>query len=206
MGGVLKSVTGALWGDQPEPDFTLANMKRPDRIKYKGLTTEEGDLLDKFKLSNGADYENIAKGRLSQNISKGRDEAAKSGAGAAAQARNAMASRGGLSGGAAALLARQQMTDQSGAQQGLTQQDIGGQQDIGEKTWDIGREAEKFNLGNQIGDVGRRQSFNEGMYGQDMSEWGASQTADAMRKNAPRPKGGVLGGITSGLGGIMGKG
>lgn len=206
MGGVLKSAGNALWGSQPTPDFTQANMKRPDRIKYSGITDEQGNLLSNFKMSDGAGYSDIAKAGLAQNIAQGRDKAAMAGAGASAQARNSLAQRGGASGGAAAILARQAMTDQSAAQQGLTTEDIQGQQKIGEKTFDIGREAEKYNLGNAIGDVGKRQGFNENMYGMDMAEYGASQTADAMRKNAPRPKGGVLGGAVNGVGSILGKG
>ena len=72
-------------------------------------------------------------------------------------------------------------------------------QDISEKQFDIGREAERANVGNLIGNQKGLNEFNLGMYGQDMNAWGANQTANAQIR-ASKPKGGILGGVGSVLG------
>lgn len=205
MGGILKGVGNFLWGEQPEPDFSLENMKRPERITYKGLTDAQGNLANKYKLSNGADYKAIANQGLQQKIAKASEDVAKQQAGAQIEALNRLATKTGVSGGVAASVARQGATDKLNALQGLTQKGIEEGQKISEKTFDIGREAEKINLANLIGDVRGQQAFTENMYGLDMNEFGASKTSDSMKRNAPRPKGGVLGGITQGVGSVIGK-
>lgn len=208
MGGVLKGVGGFMWGqddDNVDPRSSIVDMARPGDSQYYGLTDDQGNLQDKYKLSNGDQYTQLAQNRLTQDLANSRDRASMQGAGNLANARNQMASRGGLSGGAAALLNRQSMTDQTNAQQGITGQGLQSQQNIGEKQFDIGREAEKTNLSNLIGDRQGLNSFNQNKYNQQMAEWAANQSANAMARNAPHAKGGVLGGITQGIGSTLGK-
>jgi len=195
-GGVFnKGVQKTLWGGQPEANFDGQYMARPDWL----LTDEKGNLRENFKLSDGSGYTKSAQDRLGTDIAKSRDEAALASAGAQGQARNQLASRGGLSGGMAALLANTAQTNQMNAQQDITGQNIRGQQDINKNTYDIGREAEKYNLGNAL-------QLGKSKYETDMKEWGANQTSNSMLANAPRPKGGILGGATQGIGGLLGKG
>lgn len=174
-------------------------MARPERVQFTGLTDQAGNLQDRFKLSGGEGYTAIANKRLQQDLAKGKEEAAAQAAGAQAQARNQLASRGGLGSGTAALLARQGMTDQLNALQGVTQKGIEGGQGIAEKQFDIGREAEKANVANLIGNQQALNQYNLGMYGQDMAAWGANQTANAQIR-ASKPKGGILCGVGSVLG------
>ena len=162
-------------------DIPTDNMGRPVTPDYFG---SDGMLKDQYQLSSGDDWSRLAKERLGTDIAGARNEATLSGAGAAQQARNALASRGGLSGGSAALLARQAMTDQSNAQQGITNTGVRGAQDIGMKQFDIGREAEKYNKGTALG-------LKQSTYDTQMKEWGASKSADAQAEAQNRK--GILG-------------
>jgi len=68
-------------------------------------------------------------------------------------------------------------------QQGVTQQGIEGQQKIGENQFQIGRDAEKYNLGTK-----------KDQYNTQMQAWAAGKAADAMAASAPQRKQGGIGG------------
>lgn len=172
---------------------------KPEDIKFTGLGDQAGNLQDRFKLSGGEDYSRIAGEKLQLGTQDARDIAAKQAGTQEAMARQNLASRGGLSGGAAAILARQGQQSGMDAQQELTRKALGLEQDIASKQFDIGREAEKFNVGNLIGNERALNEFNLSKYANDMAAYGAGQSANAQIR-ASAPKGGVLGGVGSVLG------
>jgi hypothetical protein len=207
MGGALRKLGNTLFGDNSpmDPGANIRNMARPDDPTYLGLTDKDGNLDPRFKLSSGEQYSELAKNQLAQSQAEARDNNAIAGTGSAIAARNSLASRGGLSGGAAALLQRNQMENTMKGDQAVTQAGIKGSNDIGMKQFDIGREAEKANIGSLISNQRGQNEFNQSRYATQMAEYGASQTADAMARAAPKPKGGVVGGLTQGVAGITGK-
>jgi len=207
MGGFLRKAGNTLFGDNSprDPRSNIKNMVRPDDPTFQGLTNADGNLDAKYQLSSGDEYSQLAKDQLAQSQVQARDSNALEGTGASIAARNNLASRGGLTGGAAALMQRNQMENTMKGGQAITQAGIQGSNQIGMKQFDIGRDAEKTNLGNLVGNRKAENDFTQQRYATQMAEYGASQTADEMARNARRPKGGAVGGITQGIGGILGK-
>lgn len=183
-------LSGILGGDDNLPSFDPYNVARPE-----DLLDESGNLKEKYKLSGGEGYTKLAQARLAQDISKAYDKAQLQQKSATGNALSNLAMRGGVGSGQRLALQRQGATDLLNAQQGVQQQNIQGQQGIGEKQFDIGREAERFNLSTLIGDRDRK-----------MQEWAAAQSANAQLQNANKPKSGLIGGAVQGLGGMFGKG
>jgi hypothetical protein len=177
--------------DPRDPNAGQKYMAKPEDAKFVGMTNEDGSLADRFKMSDGSAYTDIANQRLASDVATGRDQAAAQAGGAAASARNSIASRGGLSGGMAALLARNMQSDLMNANQGITSKQIGAGQDIQAKQFAIGREAETSNVGALRGNQAALNEFTQNKYASDMGAWGANNTANAQLAVANKPKTGL---------------
>lgn len=151
----------------------------PQRPDFKGLTGEDGQLLDKYKLSDGSQYGQIATNALNQQTAQGMNNAAQSNMGAQAQARTALATRGGLGGGAALRLAQSGQQNLANARQDVGSAAAQGAQGIQQKQYDIGREAEKANVGNLIKNQAGLNEFDLKKYGDQMQAWAADKSANA---------------------------
>lgn len=156
----------------------------PTRPDFKGLTDAEGNLMDKFKMSSGAGYKDIATAGLEQGKTKALDEAAQSQMGANAAARTSLATRGGLTGGAALRLAQSGAQNLANARQDIGRTGMEGAQKIAEKTFDIGRQAEQTNLENLIKNQAGLNAFDLQKYSEQMKTWAASKSADAQARAA----------------------
>lgn len=227
MGGIVKSIGGIvnkalpivapgvaltkkmMEGGLSAKDFNdqIASLdpgQRPTASQFESITDNKTGLLkDNYKLSDGSGYSKLATDKLGTDIAKARDNAAAGGAQAQAQARTALASRGGITSGMAARLAMSGGRDQMAAQQGVTSQQVAGGQDIASKTFDIGREAEKANIGTMTQDQRERNMFNDSRYKAQMQEWAAGKAGQAsMAGNQPKSAKGGVGGM---VGGVLGK-
>lgn len=219
MGGVVNGVSnaissvgnaigGALFGSEApkNPRDYIQNRGRPEDLKFRSLTDENGNLLPQFKLSSGEDYTKLANQQLVEKLRQSRDDAALQNQGTMTSALSSLASRGGLSEGARRSIARQGAEADMQANQGITKSGIDASNQIGMKQFDIGREAEKANLDTRISNLQAQRNFEADDYARKMAEWGANQTSNSMLANAPKPKGGIVGGLTQGVGSALGKG
>lgn len=170
---------------QAQRDAAQAQLNAgPQRPDFKGLTDAEGNLMDKFKLSSGEGYKDIATQGLEQGKTKAMSEAAQSQMGANAAARTALATRGGLSGGAALRLAQSGAQNLANARQDIGRTGMEGAQKIAEKTFDIGRQAEQTNLENLIKNQAGLNAFDLQKYSEQMKAWAANKSADAQAQAA----------------------
>jgi hypothetical protein len=227
IGGALGGVAGALGGALPIVSPMLAltqkltsgdiNQKeyndqvagldpgaRPGAVGFESITDNKtGQLKDQYKLSGGEGYSKLADERLATDTAQARNTAAQGQAGAQAQARTALSSKQGMTPAMAMRLAAQGQRDQMGAQQDITQGQVRGGQDVAAKQFDLGREAEKANLGSSIGDQQARNNFNMDRYKTQMGEWAAGKAGQSALEGS-RPKS-AKGGIMGGVGSILGK-
>lgn len=109
-------------------------------------------------------------------------------------AQGQLARSGGMTGGAAALLARQGARDLMGANQDISRQGMGQrlgieQQDIDRKNQLLGKfgdletQANTQNLQTTESDINRRAMFDMERYRQQMQAWGAKESAAAIRNS-----------------------
>lgn len=199
MGSVINGANKATGGlidpanifTPDDPNAGQQYMAKPKDVSFVGLTNPDGSLQDQFKMSDGSGYTALANARLGTDVAQARDQAQMSAAGAGSAARDQLASRGGLSGGMAALLARNNQSDLINANQGISQKQIGAGQDIGAKQFDIGREAETSNVGALRGNQAALNDFTQNKYASDMAAYGANNTANAQLAAANKPKTGI---------------
>jgi len=111
---------------------------------------------------------------------------------AQSSAQGQLARSGGLTGGAAALLARQGSRDLMNSNQGISREGMNQrlgieQQDLERKNKIIGAfgeretDANKGNINQSMQDINRKSLFDMERYRQQMSAWGAEKSADATR-------------------------
>ena len=184
-GAGISGISNTLFGHE-----TLAGQQQYMAKPGDPLTDAQGNILDKFKLSSGDQYSQLAKDQLNTSLATGRDTVAKTASGGMAEALNKLAQRGGAGEGSRLALARQAMESKAAGEQGVTAEGIKGLQDIGMKQFDIGREAEKYNLGNQF-------DWTKNKYNADTAAWAANETANAQLRGTKAPKGGVVGSVTN---------
>lgn len=170
---------------QAQRDAAQAQLNAgPQRPDFKGLTDAQGNLLPQFALSSGEGYKDIATQGLQAEKTKAMSDAAGAAAGRQAAGRTALATKGGLQGGAALRLAQSGAQDLANAQQGIGAQAMAGAQKIGEKTYDIGREAEKANLESRIKNQAGLNAFDLQKYSEQMKAWAADKSANAQAQAA----------------------
>lgn len=135
--------------------------------------------------------------KIAQEQKTGLDAAARGAATGAAEARSALASRGGLRGGAAERLAGRAAESRLMGQQGVLGQAAASKLGAETAAEQMGREAERFNVGQQtqaeqfnignlLGEIGRKDQGDLQKYGMDMSGWGAEQSAKAIRNSGKK--------------------
>jgi hypothetical protein len=176
---------------------------KPVSVGYQGVTDDKGMLKDQFKLSGGDAYTKLAQERLATDTAAARNNASQGAAGAEANARTALATRGGLQGGVAARLAMQNQKNRMAAQQDVTAQQTRGQQDIASKQFDIGREAEQSNLAATRADQLARNQYNQANYAQQMQAWAAGKAGQAQLQGKAGK--GDQGGLSGFTGKVLGK-
>lgn len=197
-------------GDMPpklSPYELAAGVTAPTR--YEGITGTDGNLKGQFRIDPyaGRAMQELQGQAFGQGPSawagmqtqaqqleqqKAMNDAAKSGQQAMSTARSGLARTGGVTGGASALLAKSGMRDQMMAKQDIAGQGVGqrlniGQQDLERKTQLLGKfgdmenQANITNVSNAQQDITRRSAFDANRYNQQMSAWGAKETAQGMR-------------------------
>ena len=159
--------------------------RRPEDIKYAGVTDEQGNLIDKYKTQmTGDKYAGIAGEALDRNTAAARGTAAAGQAGAEANARAALATRGGLQGGMASRLAQTGAQQQMLGQQNITSDMLKGKGDIQQKAFDVNAGAEKANLDLLTGDVANKQNFAQDQYKTKMAAWASENLSQSQKANA----------------------
>lgn len=190
--------TGAL-GKQ----FSLADKIGPD-VK---LNTQGMDEIRNRAMSTGPSaWANLAAEKQGLEQANAMDQANRGQAGAQTAAFNSLRSRGGMSAGQRERLAMQGAKGAASAQQGVLNQGVLNRQNImlqdqqskdqmlmqlpgmdmnaanfaqGQRAF--GANAQQFDIGNKLKDVGGLNAYNADGYGKAMQEWGAAKTAEAQR-------------------------
>lgn len=201
MGGIISGVGNALFGDQSKgPGPQQTNLYgAPNLSQYTSTTDSKGNLLPQFMLTGAENYAPLANQQLATNVATARDQATQQAQGAQNAARDSLASHGGLSGGSAAQLARANQQGLMNANQGVTQSQLNAQNQNALNQFGLTQQQSQYNIGNAL----NQNNMNNNLVN---SAYGAQQTANAMAANAPKPKGGLVGGALNTVGNIFGKG
>lgn len=212
IGGQALGGFGLLGGDGPgqqeQQNARLSQMiaeldpgARPEYAQYQGLRDASGNLQSQYKLSNGDDYSKGMLGKQALEEAGLRDQAAQSQAGALANARSQLASQYGLRGGAANRLAQMGQRDLLNANQKVSQQGALARSDIANQQFGLGREAEKFNIGQSTTDQNQMNQAKLAEYQEKMKAYSAAKQAQAtLGAGIGSQKGGVIGGVNKSLG------
>lgn len=236
LGSWVGDFTDAAGLTRPDTPYDQSRMDNlmAERPEFGSIVGEDGRVLDQYRLNaqpyvdqiKGVQYDSSGldalKGRalatgqspwaamqLQQNEMARQDNMGRAGAQAAsglAQARSGLAMRGGLSGGAGASLARQNMRDAMAARQGINRQDMQNQLAVGIKDQEMkdsflsqlpgaqnaafgaqlgqaqsaaqmGFGADQFNLQNTLSEIANKRQF-------DMDAWMKNMEVEAANRQA----------------------
>lgn len=176
--------------------------KRGDYLTMRGA---DGGLADRFKQGLGTSYQALQDKAMAQGDSvaaglqrqqaqnyynTGMGDLAQQSAAQQAQARNSLAMRGGLGGGARERLAGQgalaQMQGQQGLGRNLANQNLGislqdeiNKNNLLGKVGNVEQQIQANNIGTLSQDYANQNRFTGGMYGEDMRAYGAQKQAQA---------------------------
>jgi len=176
---------------------------RPEDIKRESRLGKDKLMEEVYKLKGPEAWQKAALAKAGEEEVAMRDLAATQSAGAAAGARSAMASRAGLTGGAAERLAKSQMLGQLSSQQNAARQAVQSRADIGLESENKRSGVEKYNIEAALGERNAQDQFAMQKYQSDMQEWAAAKQAQATFA-AGKGKG-QSGGVMGGVGKVMGK-
>lgn len=180
---------------------------------FTGLTDiKTGELIDRYKYDpySGQAAQALKEQAFSQGTSpwaqmqlqaqqleqqKAQDLSSRQQQQAQGEAQSMLARGGGLSGGARAMLARQGARDQLMANQGVSRAGMEQRMGIGQADQerkqnllqgfqDLESKGSQFNIGNLSQDLTARAAFDANRYNQQMSAYGAKQSAEAQRAAA----------------------
>ena len=183
---------------------------RPDVTKTFGGDAETG-----FTMGKGLSYTpqlaqqdmspwlSLQQQQNQQQLQSGLGNLAAQNQGAMAQARSGLAMRGGLRGGAAERLANLGAERSTMGAQDLRSQAAARDLEAQVQAERMGREAERFNVGQQnlgqkynmdtlLNQIGAYDQAQQNIYGQEMAGWAAEKTAKAMK---PKKRGGIFGAL-----------
>ena len=174
--GITQDQYSQIMGKANANPFINGTPKAPT---FTGITDKDGNLDPKFKLSDGTGYAGIANAANQQGATNASNVAAQSNMGAQANARTALATRGGLSGGAALRLAETGQQNLANNRQDIQNTMMKNANDIQSKQFDITRQAEQGNIGNLVSNQSALNAFNLGQYKDQMQAWAADKSANA---------------------------
>lgn len=218
MGGVAKKAMsftpvgiGANYlqkkGDSAQSDwqsqYDAMNSKRPDAITRKSRLDSKGELMaDVYKLKGPEEWQKAALAKQGLEEAQLNDKGMHQAAGAAANARSALASKGGLTGGSAERLAKSQMNDQISMGQSAARQGLANRADIGLESENKRSAAEKYNIEQALGERNAEDAFNQQKYQTDMQEWAAAKQGQATfgAGKGKGQSGGIMGGVSKVIG------
>lgn len=157
------------------------------RPAYRGLADENGQVLQQYQVDQAAaatasPWAAIQREQGRQTRMLETDNLANSGASSAAQARTALAMRGGMTGGSAERLGQAQMREQMMGAQNLARQNMMQNLEIGSQDYQRNIENQRFNIQNAISDLNSRNQYAMDKYKTQMSAIGSEKIANAQRK------------------------
>jgi hypothetical protein len=158
------------------------------RPGYSGVADANGRVLSQYQVDQGlaaqaSPWAAMQRAQALQTRMMEADNLANSGAASAAQARTALAMRGGMTSGSAERLGQAQMREQMMGSQNLARQNMQQNLDIGSQDYQRNIENQRFNIQNSISDLNARNQYAMDTYRTRMSAIGAEKNADATRKS-----------------------
>lgn len=195
-------------GDNAERKFQeqLAGLdpgEKPSAPSFSNLLDPNtGRLKDQYNLRDASAWRQASLGKLGQEELAGRDLAQQMGQTQAAQARSNLASRAGLSGGAAERLAAQGARSTAEQQQMATRQGAQNRAGLEVQTEGLNRQADQYNIGNALNEQKRQDDLKQQQYAQQMQQYAAAKQAQGILQagQGKGQGGGFSGGVTKTLG------
>lgn len=158
------------------------------RPQYNGVLDQDGNLLGKYTLDPSSyaapsAWAGLQRQMLSQQRLAAQDDLAASGAGSAAQARTALAMRGGLSGGSAERLAQAQTREQMAGVQKLARDEAMGNLQVASDDYQNNQKIAQYNMANAIAGLNAKNDYEMSLYQERMKAAGARDQANATRQS-----------------------